>query len=208
MKQIWLCLCIGVWGTSAGNDARPQDGKAVKEAKPLVVGWNDECNRPNWQSFPKPNAPDTSLRHKGFLGLRLGHGVVSDPPVAPFLWASVWRIAEVNTERYPIMAVRGMNLKGASWWDCIVQGYDDTKGLIGKEIKTPSLDHDGVILFDLQTQTAKGLDLSTGKIRVRLCIAGTQKGGSVEYDWIRFVRRSDAELLRDNPRLRDIVVEP
>jgi hypothetical protein len=209
-------------------------GVAADPAKvsSLVVGWSDEFNAMNWQPFPKPNAPDTSIRHKGFLKLSLGSGAADDLHDAAFYWASASRVVEVDVDRYPILAVRAVNLKGRSWWDVIIQGYDEKNGaangsaldpvrpgsaarrykaeggVVGKEIKTPSLDHDGVILFDLQAQVKNGLELGSHKIRVRLNIAGQQKGVSVEYDWIRFVRRQDAEQLRANPHIRDIVVEP
>ncbi len=182
----------------------------------LVVGWSDEFNGLNWQPFQNPNAPDTSLRHRGFLNLKLGSGATPEPNPAPFYWGSVSRTVDVDVDRYPILAVRAVNLKGPSWWDVIVQSYgasgDPTQKeevrLVGSEIKTPSLDHDGVILFDMQAQAKSGLELSSHRFRVRLNIAGTQKGGSVEYDWIRFVRRQDAEKLRSNPRIGDIIAEP
>jgi hypothetical protein len=226
MKTIAAVFALLLVAATLGVAAGPA------KVSSLAVGWSDEFNAMNWKPFPKPNAPDTSIRHKGFLKLSLGSGAADDLNNAAFYWASVSRVVEVDIDRYPILAVRAVNLTGPSWWDVIVQGYGEenstadrlvleppppgsqerrdkvASGLVGKEIKTPSLDHDGVILFDLQAQAKNGLALGSHKIRVRLNIAGKQKGVAVEYDWIRFVRRQDAEQLRANPRIRDFVVEP
>jgi hypothetical protein len=75
-------------------------------------------------------------------------------------------------------------------------------------VKTPSLDHDGFVLFDLQAQEKNGLRLAGHRVRIRLNIAGTAPVGSVDYDWIRFIRRQDEARVAANPRIRDIVTEP
>src|SRR5262249_15546336 len=159
---------------SAGVAASKTSGDdgAVKAA-PLVVGWNDECNNKNiWQAFPPPNTPDVSARHRGMLQLRIGKGAIPDPNPFPYYWASVSRYLEVNLERYPILAVRAVNLKGPSWWDVTVQGSEGGTTLVGKEIKSPSLDHDGIVLFDLQAQAKSGLEMGHQKMRLRLNVAG------------------------------------
>jgi len=225
-----LALIVSALG-GAANPPKPS---------PLVVGWSDEFNQMNWQPFPSPNSPDVSLRRRGLLRLSLGPGATCVPKSIPFYWASVSRVVDMDTYRYPILAVRAVNLKGPSWWDVDVQGYYDPSdnntgflpfpslkgdtrspsqfgyqgprsgfsGLIGTEVRTPSLNHDGVILFDLEAQERNGLQLTSRHIRIRLNIAGTAPGGSVEYDWLRFVRREDAERLSTNPRISDLVVEP
>ena len=221
-------LSLVVIVSALGGTANPP------KPSPLVVGWGDEFNQMNWKPFPRPNSPSASLRRHGFLRLSLGPGATCVPNSAPFYWASVSRVVDVDTSRYPILAVRAVNLKGPSWWDVDVQGYYDSSdnspslkgdtrspsqfgyqvprsgfsGLIGTEVKTPSLNHDGVILFDLGAQERNGLQLASHHVRIRLNIAGTAPGGSVNYDWIRFVRREDAVRLSANPRISDLVVEP
>lgn len=203
----------------------------------LVVGWSDEFNQMNWLPLPKPNDPDTSL-HRGDLKLSLGPGATCVPSSVPFYWASVTRVVDVDIDRYPILAVRAVGLHGHSWWDVDVQAcqhpadgfppflspapvstmltsphgivpfQEGNWALVGAEVKTPSLDHDGIILFDLQSEVKNGLVWGSHLFRIRLNIAGTEAGGSVEYDWIRFIRRQDADRLAANPRIRDLVVEP
>lgn len=182
----------------------------IQKGKPLVVGWSDEFNaKHNWQRFPPPHQPDLSQPHKGLLSLSLGSKSKTTPQPA-FYWASATRFVEVDIERYPILAVRAVGLKGPSWWDVIVQGVEKESKttLAGSEIKTPSLDHDGIILFDIQEQVKHGLELSGHRFRIRLNIAGLKQGGSIQYDWIRFVRREDAARLRTNPQVSELIVEP
>jgi hypothetical protein len=191
-----------VWG--------PNQATSANQNAPLVVGWSDEFNsKTNWEPFPPPHKPDVSMRRKGFLTLSLGEGAEVNPKPA-FIYATVFRRAEVDVERYPILAIRAVDLKGPSWWDVTIGGYgkDGKPGLAGKETKTPSLDHDGIILFDLAAEVKNGLDSSSRVFRIRLNVAGVKKGGSVAYDWIRFIRREDAERLRSNPNVRELVVEP
>ena len=204
-----ICICLGI-GTLLSTQRQPQAVASQQPSSALVVGWNDEFNSANsWEPFPAPHKPDISTRHKGFLTLSLGSGSEINPKPA-FIYATVTRYAQVDVERYPILAIRAVDLKGPSWWDVSVQGYGQQgkPGLIGKEVKTPSLDHEGIILFDLLAQAKNGLDISSRNLRIRLNIAGTKKGGAISYDWIRFIRRGDAERLRANANVSELVVEP
>lgn len=227
-----LCAGVLLWTLAGG---RTEDHKTRNA---LVVGWNDEFNTArSWTAFAPPNTPDVRIRHRGAVELRIGKGAIADPNPRPYYWATLSRVAEVDVARYPILAVCARHLQGPAWWDVTIQGWRDGK-LTGREVKTPSLDHDGVILFDVSAQAAKGLELDSGantgdvlrregevpaeagsgrpalpgrrtqQIRLRINIAGTKKGCSAEYTWIRFIRRQDAERLRENPRIQDLVVEP
>jgi hypothetical protein len=212
-------MLIVIGGVTLHGDSRHRRSETV------TVGWNDEFNSStNWKSFPVPNSPDISMPRRGSLRLRIGKGAVSSS--GPFFWASAWRVAEVDSNRYPILAVNARNLKGPGWWDVVVQEWHDGR-LIGQEMKTPSLDHAGVILFDLSKSikppkhaethpggtgewTGVGEKTKEGRVqyRIRINIAGIKEGCSIEYAWLRFVRREDADRLSKNPRTQDIVVEP
>lgn len=203
IRQLYAAILIFV---SAGMCFARQ-GDPKKASATLVVGWHDEMDSPNWPVMPKPHTPDISARHKGFLRLSLGDCAM-EPSPAPFSYATVSGEAEVDVERYPILAVRAVALKGPSWWDVSIQGENRNRQAFGKEIKTPSLNHDGIILFDLAPHIKQGPEVGSRFVRIRLNIAGTKKGGSVEYDWIRFVRRQDLERLRENPHISEFIVEP
>ena len=213
MWQIRTFLCVAAAIATAGSfggaaSLRETKSPAQKGA-PLVVGWNDEFNALNWEPFAVPHKPDISMRHKGFLGLTLGSDAPVDPRL-PFNWGTVSRVVEADTDRYPILAVRAIHLKAPGWWDVSLQGCQttDPRTTIGKEVKTPSLDHDGTILFDLQAQVKNGLNTGTHRLLIRLNIAGPKKGTRVEYDWIRFIRREDEERLRSHMDIGELVVEP
>ena len=219
--SLWVLSAAVLLATGAISPSRSERNAAEKPGEPLIVGWNDEFNATtNWQTLPLPNKPDVTMANSGLLRLTLGSDAITNARPA-FYWASMTRIAEVNMERYPILAVRAVHLKKASWWDVEIQAYEPDDGkqsendakvpghaLVGSEVKTPSLDHDGIILFDLQSQANNGLKITARKFRLRISIASQSKGGSVEYDWLRFVRREDAERLRKNPRISGLVVEP
>jgi hypothetical protein len=212
MTRISICLCLCALFLSqqlVSGIGKQQPGSTSPQVATLVVGWNDEFNALNWDPRPRPNKPDISTRHRGLLGLTMGSDAPVDPRL-PFNWATVSRVADVDIERYPILAVRAVNLKHPGWWDVSVQGCVKGNGdpTLGKEVKTPSLDHDGIILFDLHAQVKNGLDAGTNRLLVRLNIAGPKKGAHVEYDWIRFIRREDTERLRSNPNITELIVEP
>lgn len=176
----------------------------------LVVGWSDALQDTHeWRPLPAPNCPDVLVAHPGRLRLTLGSRARNYRGFA-FNWASMWRTADVDVDRYPILAVRTVDLKGPTWWCLEVQGYGISQGepLVGSEVKTPDLGHAGLVLFDLQAQAAYGLELRPHKFRLRMSVAGVKLGGAVEYAWIRFVRREDLDRLRLDPDTGELIVEP
>jgi hypothetical protein len=175
---------------------------------PLLVGWSDELNLPRaWTALTPGGAPDVFRPRRGVMGLRLGRRAVLDNKItAPYAyrWASVWRVATVDLDRYPLLAVRALRVSGDTWWDVTAQEWRNGS-VGGREWQTPSLDHPGLVLFDLARETGWAGKMP---IRLRLNVAGLRDGGAVEYAWVRFVRREDAERLRKNPDAQELVVAP
>jgi hypothetical protein len=46
------------------------------------------------------------------------------------------------------------------------------------------------------------------QLRLRLNVAGLQRGGAVDYTYVRFIRREDAARLREVPDLQNVVLCP
>lgn len=168
---------------------------------PLVVGWHDEFTRSlgDWKPFPGGGA-DVSRRRRGVLTLTLGPGAASDPRT--FAWAGVSRVVDVNLDEYPVLAVRVVRLSRDCWWDAVVQPV----GPGAPEVKTDSLPERGLLLFDVRARVGPTGDRQ--RLRLRLNVAGLRRGGSVDYAWVRFIRREDAERLRRQPDLQNTLLAP
>ena len=177
---------------------------AAKAEPGVTVGWHDELDETReWTSFPPPNEVEKLTPRSG--GMRLRIPLTDTPESAPpFHWGTVHRTVEVDLDRYPVLAVRTLRRSRDTWWDCMVQEVREGQ-LVGNEYKTASLRKASLILYDLPRET--GL---TGKkqLRLRLNVARVKRGCWVDYDYVRFVSREDAQVLRRNPNFQPVVQRP
>lgn len=201
---------------------------SAPQTGPLPVGWHDELGRVAAWTPTAQGGADISQSRRGILTLTLGRTSVSDPHT--FSWASVSRDVDISLDEYPILAVRALRVSPNCWWDAIVQASDGGR-LVGAEYKSDSLPERGLILFDvgriLRTPRFPGgfgrrpgiplrevpasSDAGSGvhqHLRLRLNVAGLHRGGSVDYAWVRFIRREDAERLRRQPNLQTVLLVP
>jgi hypothetical protein len=167
-------------------------------ARTVPVGWHDELNDiREWTPFPHPHAAEKLTPRDGAMRLRIPL-TVEQQPAPSFYWATVHRVAEVDLDRYPVLAIRTLRLSRDTWWDYMLQEVQGGR-LVGREYKTPSLRKPGLILYDLPNSAGW-----TGKkqVRIRLNVARVKPGCWADYTYVRFVRREDAEVLRRNPNLQ------
>lgn len=168
-------------------------GSALAARPRVAVGWHDELNKPRrWTAFPPPNAAEKRVPRRGVMRLRIPPAAAQDP-APPFYWATVHRVAEVDLDRYPILAVRTTRLSGDTWWDFMVQEVQDGE-LVGPEYKTPSSREPGVLLYDLASET--GLS-GTRELRIRLNVARVTPGCWADYTYVRFLSRGEAASLAE-----------
>ena len=205
---VLACGGLGRGVGAAGEEAgQPRSGKTAEA--PLLCGWHDELNArsaPDWQwQWPLGHADVTAPR-TGILRLTLGDRAQPDRVGGnrPYYWAAAARYADVDLDVYPILAVRAQALHGpTTWWDITVNEYlsgdqhGPDRGATARPATKP-----GLILFDVAQ--ASGL---TGKkqLRIRLNVAGLEKGDWVDYAYARFIRREDAKRLMQNPDLQNVV---
>jgi hypothetical protein len=177
---------------------------ALPPRRALTVGWHDELNETAvWTPFPQPHEAEVLVPRYGTMRLRIQPSAAQKPAPA-FYWATVHRVAEVDLDRYPIMAVRTLGLSRGAWWDTMVQETQNG-ALVGSEHKTDSSRKAHLLLFDLPNKT--GL---TGRrqVRIRLNVGRVAPGGWADYAYVRFVSREGAEVLRRRPNLQKVVVAP
>lgn len=152
----------------------------------LAVGWSDEMSaqtRPLWTSVNGAEIAGTA--GGGALTVRVG------PTARGAFRSAATRTAEVDLDRYPILAVRALDVsREAHWYVALEEPGGDAR------IETPNRSSPGLIFFDLPAQANLA-----GKraLRIRLIVEGLRNGESAEFAWVRFVRRDDAERLRENP---------
>lgn len=201
---------------------------AASPPSPLVVGWHDEFSRPMGWTPVVGGGADVSLHRSGVMTLTLGPSAAFDPRT--FSWAGVSRDINVNLDEYPILAVRALRVSHGCWWDANVQALNNGHPM-GTEYKSDSLPERGLLLFDVgayfkRTGFPDGFgprpafsfsDVSTSPraafigrqhLRLRLNVAGLKRGGSVDYAWVRFIHREDAERLRSQPDLQNVLLAP
>ncbi len=159
----------------------------------------------NWQWMPPLGHADVSTPRKGVLRLTLGDRAQSDSHnVKTYYWATSARYADVDLDLYPVLAVRVPALHGPStWWDVTINEYlaGEQHGPDRRAALEPAT-KPGLLLFDVAQ--AAGL---TGKkqMRIRLNVAGLEKGDWAEYAYVRFLRREDVKRLAQNPDTQTVV---
>lgn len=173
---------------------------------PLLVGWHDEFTRAVvWAPFPGGNA-DVSHRLRGVVTLTLGASAASDPRT--FCWGGVCQDVDVDLSAYPILAVRALRVSPDCWWDGALQSSAGGRPA-GHEVKTDSLPEPGLVLFDVSARLHSPAGPNgKSRVRLRLNVAGPRLGGSVDYAWVRFIRREDANRLRRQPDLQNVLLAP
>lgn len=205
MSRLGVGLCLLVATASVGfcsPDGSP--GYSATSAPVLPVGWHDElADVREWSPYLAGRKPRLSRPRVGSLALSV------TPPRqksdrTPFYWASVYRMAEVDLDQYPILAVRTLRVSKGAWWDFMVQEVKNGQP-VGQELKTESLREPGLLFLDLPKSA--GL---TGrkKVRIRLNVAHENGVGTAEYAWARFIQRSDVDTLRRNPDLHRVLLSP
>lgn len=204
-----ILSCCGLFVAAAVMGSEAGQSKSVRyDSTPLLSGWHDEFNSASardWQWTPPLGHADVSAPRKGVLRLTLGDRAQADGHSAKtYYWAAAARYANVDLDLYPILAVRVLALHGPStWWDVTVNEY------LGGEQHGPdrraalkSATKPGLLLFDVAQ--AAGL---TGKkqLRIRLNVAGLEKGDWAEYAYVRFLRREDVKRLEQKPDTQTVV---
>lgn len=184
------------------------------ERAALQVGWHDEMNgspERRWRWDPPRGAAELSRPRQGVLRLTIGDssesGMTTENPPRAYYWASAYRYLQVDLDRYPVLAVQTAGVHGAAtWWDAILQEYTGGSGL-GAETRATLSDAQkpGLLLFDVPAKTGLG---GRRRIRLRLNVAGLSRGGWADYRYVRFIRREDADWLRENPGLQRVKLEP
>ena len=172
--------------------------KAAPPPVPLVVGWHDEMNDPGlWHPLEVENQPDAYAAHKGALCLRLPH--VPDGFPYAYQWSGVTRTVSADLGRYPVLMARVASLDTGSYAHLEVEERD-ASGKPTRAWRSPTLTRPGLTLLDL----GKELDGSVRRLTVRLIVGGALTGAKCEYDWLRFVKRTDVAYLQEVPGLQAV----
>ena len=186
----FLLACTALWGQ-------------VQKVEPLHTGWHDELNETaihDWTWGPTQGRADLSSPKEGVLRLTLGDKSQKDRiGEDTYYWATCARYVSVDLDRYPLMAVRVLKVKGKgdTWWDVkvnedkggTVQGPD-----IGGTLKRGR--KSGLLFFDL---TENGKLRGKKQIRLRLNVAGRERGAYADYSYVRFIERKDRARLEQSP---------
>ena len=175
----------------------------VQKVEPLHTGWHDELNETaihDWTWQPTRGRADLSAPKEGVLRLTLGDKSQEDHiGKDTYYWATCARYATVDLDRYPLMAVRVLKVKGRgdSWWDVKVNDYKggtvhgpDIGGTLKRGRKS------GLLFLDL---TENGKLTGKKQIRLRLNVAGMKQGAYADYSYVRFIERKDRQRLEQNP---------
>ena len=181
----------------------------AQDVEPLRTGWHDELNTTavhDWTWQPPQGRADLSAPHVGVLRLTLGDTAQEDHiGNDTYYWATCARYATVDLGHYPIMAVRVLNVKGKgdTWWDITLNYYQ------GGEVHGPDIGgtlkpgtKPGVLFFDL---TAGGKMTGKRQIRIRLNVAGRERGGYADYSYVRFIQRKDRSRLEKHLDLQKVL---
>jgi hypothetical protein len=183
-------------------------GASKFDDKPLQTGWHDELNTSaikDWSWQPPKGRADLSVPAFGTLRLTLGDSAQEDKiGKDTYYWATCARYATVDLDRYPILAVHTLRITGQRhpWWDVTVNDYKSGENL-GPDIGGGKHDtKPGLLLFDVKANS----NLSGKRqIRLRLSVAGLDRGAYVDYAYVRFIRREDRSRLEKDPDLQDVV---
>ena len=180
----------------------------AQNVESLAMGWHDELNKTavhDWTWQPPQGRADLSAPRPGVMRLTLGDKSQADHIGGDtYYWATCARYATVDLERYPILAVRVLNVKGRrdTWWDVTVNDY------LGGEVHGPDIGgtlrhgrQPGLLLFDV---TANRSLTGKKKIRIRLSVAGMERGAYADYSYVRFIGRDDRKRLEKNPDLQKV----
>jgi hypothetical protein len=208
-KRIARIVALSLLLFVAANLPEPLAAQRRREV-PLMVGWHDELNRDSAHAW-NWNAPlgraDQALPKRGLLRLTLGNHAQKDrlDDGRPYYWASAARYANVDLDKYPILAVRVPAVRGPVYWDVILQQYRNGESQ-GAAVRATAAEppKPGLLLFDVP----EGALHLTGRttLRIRLNVGGTAKGGAVDYAYVRFVRRADAARLAADPDLQQVTL--
>ena len=180
----------------------------AQSAAPLQTGWHDELNTTaaqDWTWQPPQGRADLSAPSVGLLRLSLGANAQEDHiGKETYYWATCARYAVVDLDRYPILAVRVLDVKGGrnTWWDVTANEYlggENHGPDIGATLKPGT--KPGLLFFDL---TAGSKLAGKKRIRIRLNVAGLERGGYADYSYVRFIRREDRKRLEKNPDLQKV----
>ena len=195
------CFLTLAWGLLACACVQAQS------VAPLQTGWHDELNTTavqDWTWQPPQGRADLSAPSAGALPTLGANAQEDHIGKETYYWATCARYAVVDLDRYPILAVRVLDVKGGrnSWWDVTVNDY------LGGENHCPDLGatlkpgtKPGLLFFDV---TAGGRLAGKKRIRLRLNVAGLERGGYADYSYVRFIRREDRKRLEKNPDLQKI----
>ena len=199
--RMWVVVLLAGCLQSVAT-ARVQDGER------LQTGWHDELNATavhDWTWQPPQGRADLSAPSVGVLRLTLGDGAQEDHiGKDAYYWATCARYATVDLDRYPILAVRTLDVKGKRdpWWDVTLNDYQggETHGPdIGGSLKPGT--KPGLLLFDV---TANGRLTGKRQLRIRLNVAGLERGAYADYSYVRFLQRKDRKRLEENPDLQRV----
>ena len=175
----------------------------VQKIEPLHAGWHDELNETaihDWTWQPAQGRADLSAPKEGVLRLSLGDKSQEDHiGKDTYYWATCARYATVDLDRYPLLAVRVLKVKGKrdTWWDVKVNEYKGgtVHGAdIGGTLKRGR--RSGLLFLDL---TENGKLTGKKQIRLRLNVAGLERGAYADYSYVRFIERKDRARLEQNP---------
>ncbi len=160
---------------------------------PIVCGWADELDTPSgWAPLEVENKAHVYQPYRGSVLLGLDH-VPSNWPYA-YQWSGVTRDVTVDTGRYPVLLARVLWVQGYAHMDIDVL---DSQGKPVKTLRTTTLNGPGLSELDFDPSD----DPIPQALRLRLIVGGPNEGCSATYDWVRFVRKADAERLKSHPDL-------
>jgi len=161
----------------------------------IVVGWNDELDSVDrWAPLGVANQARANVPFRGTMLLSLGH-VPADWPYT-YQWSGVTQDAWVDVGLFPMLMARVPWVQGYAHMDIDV--LDEEK--VVKTIRSTTLNGPGISSIDLRTQ----LDPATYHLRLRLIVGGDNAGCSATYDWVRFVKRPDADFLTSHPDWQNV----
>ena len=160
---------------------------ALEHSQPraIVAGWKDDLgSTKGWKSLPVENRVKVQAPKHGLMRLSLGHVVDGWP--YEYQWSGVTKDVRGDIGRYPALMARLVDVQGYTHLDIEVL---DAQGKVTKSMRSSTLTAPGLCTIDL----SKHLDPAVYRLRLRLIVGGPNEGCSSTYDWIRFLRPSDAE---------------
>jgi hypothetical protein len=157
----------------------------------ILVGWADELDQPGrWSPLGVLNQARLNVAEPGKLLLSLGQ-VPTDWPYT-YQWGGFAQDATVDVARFPVLMARVLWVVGYAHMDIDVL---DGNGKAVKTIRSSTLNGPGISTIDL----SGALDPATYHLRLRLIVGGQNSGCSATYDWVRFLKKDDADFMSKNP---------